>query len=85
LAPILISDRMGARVELLVRIVLILVLSLVLSLWGIWITVCWIAQFLYILVTSKRNKFLNNQIKSYFNFWVKCQEYFLLLTDKRPV
>jgi len=76
---------MGARVELLVRILLMIVLGIVLSLWGIWIGICWVIQFFYILVTGKRSKFFNQQIKNYFNFWVKCQEYFLLLTDKRPV
>jgi hypothetical protein len=76
---------MGARIELLVRLVLIFVLGILLGIWGIWISICWILQFIIILITGKRNKFFNGQINKYFKFYVKCYEYFLLLTDKRPI
>ena len=82
---IFIGDKLGARIELFVRIVLIFVLGIVLGLWGIAVAVFWILQFLVILITGKRNKWLHRHIESYFRFWVRCKEYFLLLTDKRPV
>lgn len=76
---------MGARVELFVRIVLMFILEIILGFWSIVVALFWILQFLVILVTGKRNRWLHGQIERYFKFLVKCKEYFLLLTDKRPI
>ena len=76
---------MGARIELFVRIILICVLEVVLGLWALAVCVFWVLQFLVILISGKRNGWLHKQIERYFKFLVKCKEYFLLLTDKRPI
>ena len=76
---------MGIRLELFVRIILIIVISFVIGFWEIWIAVCWLIQFFFVLITGKRSKWLNKQIRTYYKFLIKFQEYALLLTDRRPI
>ena len=76
---------MGARLELFVRILLAIVLEIIIKLWKIWVGICWVLQFLMVLVTGKRNSTLYKHIEKYFKFYVKSYEYLWMLTDKRPL
>lgn len=91
----------ASRRELLIRIPYFIAFYFVfyfiyiaILLWGIWAGLMFIFNWVYILITGKRGKFMHDQINAWYNFtvqrvfvsWVyqKCLPYFLLLTDQRP-
>lgn len=77
------SQDRASRVELFVRIVWTIVSSIVLWFFSILACVCAVVQWLYILVTGKRHRGLNNLLKVYVLYRTKLAAYAFMLTEER--
>ncbi|MBR9678161.1 MAG: DUF4389 domain-containing protein [Nanoarchaeota archaeon] len=78
-------DRKSSRLELFVRIVYSIILSIILGLWGFVAGILMTVQWLVILVTGERDKWLHDHIDSYLQFLFKSNIYLSLLSDERPL
>ncbi|MBI5228781.1 DUF4389 domain-containing protein [Candidatus Micrarchaeota archaeon] len=74
----------ASRVELFVRFLYAIVGGIVLWVLSIVSGVCWILQFLIVLITAKRNQTLDNVLRMYFKYSTRLSAYLLILTEERP-
>jgi uncharacterized membrane protein len=77
------SDQKASRVELFVRIIWGIISMIVLWILAVIAGICFILQWLYILVSGKRSTELNKVIKIYVRYQVGVISYLYLLTDER--
>ncbi len=77
------SQEKASRVELFVRIVWVIVSAIVLWLFSILACICTVIQWLYILVTGKRHRGLNNLLRIYVIYKTKLGAYAHMLTEER--
>lgn len=77
--------RKSSRMELLVRIVYSIILSIILGVWSFFAGILAFVQWLVILVTGERDKWLHDKVDGYVQFWFKSNAYLMLLTDERPI
>lgn len=77
------SSNKASRWELLVRILWAIICGIVLFFFSIIACICAIIQWLYILITGKRSKSLNNLLKSYVIYRAQLNAYLYMLTDER--
>ena len=74
----------ASRLELFVRIILMFVYGIIAEIWGFFVLIAWVVQWIIILVTGKRNKGIYNFIAGFWRFWTRALSYCLMLTDERP-
>jgi hypothetical protein len=74
----------ASRLELFVRIALLIVYGIVAYVWGFIAGLATIIQWFYILIKGKRSLRLWNFVLGYFRYSARVSSYSLLLTDKRP-
>ncbi|MDE1865761.1 MAG: DUF4389 domain-containing protein [Candidatus Micrarchaeota archaeon] len=77
------SDQKASRLELFVRILWLVICSIVLFFFGIIACICTILQWLYILISGKRAKSLNDVLRVYLKYRFSLEGYLLMLTDER--
>ncbi|VVC03574.1 Uncharacterised protein [Candidatus Burarchaeum australiense] len=76
-------DEHAGRLELIVRWLWAIPSVIVLSVLGIIATFAWLIQWLYILVTGKRNRMLHDWLFKYCAYFVKLQAYMDLVSEER--
>jgi rRNA maturation protein Nop10 len=74
----------ASRLELFVRIILLIVYGIVACVWGFVAELATIIQWFYILIKGKRSLRLWNFVLGYFRYSARVSSYSLLLTDRRP-
>jgi hypothetical protein len=78
-------EEKASRLEaLIIRWLYGLLLSIILSIWGIVAGLAMLGQWIVILITGARNKGLHDFVTSYFKFYTRTYGYLYLLTDERP-
>ena len=74
----------ASRLELFIRIVYSIAISVVLMVYGIIAEICLIIQWFVILILGRRSKGLSNFVKGYFEYLVHVISYVYWMTDERP-
>jgi hypothetical protein len=77
------SASKSSRVELFVRILWAILSCIVLFFFSIVAIICVILHWIYILITGKRSKGLNDVLKSYVIYRFRVDGYLMMLTDER--
>ncbi len=73
----------ASRIELFVRIVWYIISVIVLFVFAVIVEICFVLEWLVILILGKRNEALNGVLKAYLSYVVQFDAYLLLLTDER--
>jgi hypothetical protein len=77
------SADQASRIELFIRWVWMVITYIVIFFLGIVAYVCFILQWLLILLTGKRNATLTTWLRKYWVYQTQFMAYWLLLTDER--
>jgi hypothetical protein len=78
-------EEKASRLEvLIIRWLYGILLSIIISIWGIFAGLAMLGQWIVILITGARNKGLHDFITSYFKFYTRINGYLYMLTDERP-
>ncbi len=77
-------EKNPGRVELIIRLVWSAICGIVLYLFSIIASICWIIQFIYILILGKRMDALDPWLAKVVKGSAKLSAYASLLTDERP-
>jgi Domain of unknown function (DUF4389) len=77
------SKDVASRLELFVRIVWTIVSGIVLCVFSLLAFLCLVVHWLYILITGRRHKGLNNLLRVYVLYRTKLYAYSFMLTDER--
>ncbi|MDD1660515.1 MAG: DUF4389 domain-containing protein [Methanomicrobiales archaeon] len=72
------------RLELLIRIVYTILISIVLAVYGFVSGICTCIQFFVILVLGRRSRGLSEFVRGYLEYYVHVFSYTSLMTDTRP-
>lgn len=78
------SDEKASRLELIVRFIWGTIVAIVLMIIGIFVSIAWVVQWLYILVLGKRQSGLAKFINAWLVAWSQLMFYNNLATDERP-
>jgi hypothetical protein len=74
----------ASRLELLVRILYWIAISLVSMVYGILAMICLFIQWFFILIFGRRQQGLSDFAKGYFEYIVSRMPYMYFMTDVRP-
>lgn len=74
----------ASRVELIVRWFYGIAIGLVFFLWELWINVCTVIHFWYILFSGRRSPYFYRQTRRYIAAVANAYSYLTYLTDGRP-
>jgi hypothetical protein len=74
----------ASRLELLIRIVYWILISIVAAIYGILAFICLFIQWFYVLILGRRQEALSNFAKGYLEYMVHVMSYTYIMTDKRP-
>jgi hypothetical protein len=77
-------EKNPSRVELIIRLIWMMVCGFVLAIFGVIAEICWVIQFIYILILGKRMDALDPWIAKVVKGGAKLNAYAALLTDERP-
>ncbi len=77
-------ERDAGRLELFIRILYWIAISIVLFFYRFLAGICLIIQWFVILIFGNRNEGLSNFIKGYLEYVVYVMNYVYFMTDKRP-
>ena len=77
------SVEQASRLELIIRWVWAIITYIVLVIFAIVTGICFILQWLVILITGKRNTTLTSLLKKYCVYYSQVLAYQLLVTDER--
>jgi len=81
---IFVFEHDASRLELLVRIVYWIAISIVSMVYGILAMICLFIQWFFILITGRRQQGLSDFAKGYFEYIVSRMPYMYFMTDVRP-
>jgi len=74
----------ASRLELLIRILYWILISIVLWVYSIIAFICLFIQWFHILILGSRNEWLSDVAKGYLEYLVDVMSYTHIMTDKRP-
>jgi hypothetical protein len=74
----------ASRLELLIRIVYWILISIVSCVYGIIAVICLFIQWFCILILGRRSEGLSNFAKGYLEYLVHVMSYVYIMSDKRP-
>jgi len=74
----------ASRLELLIRIIYWILISIVACVYGLIATICLIIQWFHILILGRRHQGLSDFAKGYLEYLVHVMAYTYIMTDKRP-
>jgi hypothetical protein len=74
----------ASRIELFVRIIYGILISIVLAIYGFVANICMFVQWFHILILGKRNSGLHDVIQGYLEYQVHVMAYINFVTDRRP-
>jgi hypothetical protein len=76
-------DEKAGRVELFIRFFWAIPSVIVMMVLGLVAEICFVLQFLHILILGKRNEFMFTWTKKYISFYTKFFSYLTLVTEER--
>ncbi|MBN1785525.1 MAG: DUF4389 domain-containing protein [Candidatus Methanofastidiosa archaeon] len=74
----------ASRLELFIRIVYSILISIVLGIYGFLAGLCMFVQWFHILILGRRNQGLHDVIQGYLEYQVHVLAYMNFTTDERP-
>ena len=84
LKQLFVYEHDASRLELFIRILYWIAISIVLFIYRFLAVICMIIQWFVILILGHRNEGLSNFIKGYLDYVVYVMNYVYFMTDKRP-
>jgi len=78
------SAEKASRLELIIRFIWGTIVAIVLCIIGIFVSIAWVVQWIYILLLGKRQPGLANFINAWIVAWSQLMFYNNLATDERP-